>query len=64
MAGIYWHPDNHLKSKIEESLAMIGGENINWAELIANSEWLGKEFEEEINPAERNKYHFQNDDGD
>jgi len=64
MDGIYWHPDNRLKSKIEESLAMNGGGNINWAELIANSEWLRKEFEEEIDPAERELYHYQNDDGD
>jgi len=62
--GIYWDPGRRLRSGIERNLAMIAGRDINWAELIANSEWLGKEFEEEIDLAERDRFEDETLDGD
>ncbi len=51
--GIYWDPTGNIMKEIKRSLAMIEGRDINWAELIASGEWIGDEFEEEIDLAKR-----------
>jgi len=65
--GRYWDPDRRLRSEIQRSLAMIKGRDINWSEIIASGEWLGREFEEEIDLAEQDRiddlYLNNGDDG-
>ena len=53
--GQYWDPDNRLRSEIQTMLAMIGGRDTNLSQLVASGEWLGKEFEEEIDLAEQDR---------
>ncbi len=49
--GPYWDPGNYLRKEIQRSLAMIESKNIDWSQLIASGEQLGREFEEEIDAA-------------
>jgi len=51
--GVYWDPGLHLRKEIQRSLAMIESRDVNWTQLIASGEWLGKEFEEEIDESEK-----------
>lgn len=62
--GDFWDPTHRLTSKIDESLAMIEGKEMPWSELIANGEWLGKEFDEEIEEVKREKFDERHRDGD
>ena len=64
--GLYWDPNRRLRSAIRKSVAMIEGKDINWTELIASGEWLGREFEEEIDLASEDRIDEiqADDDGD
>lgn len=53
--GQFWDPGRDLRSAVQKNLAMISGKDINWPELIASAEGLGKKFEEEIELARRDK---------
>jgi tetratricopeptide (TPR) repeat protein len=43
--GQFWDPTRKIRSSIENDLAMIRGNEINWPVLIADGEWLGKEID-------------------
>jgi len=63
--GRFWDPARELRREIQRDRAMIGGKDINWKELIASGEWLGREFEEEIDRVTRDKKHdIMSNDGD
>ena len=61
----YWDPNRRLRSEIQKSLALIESREFTWAGLIAIGEWLGREFEEEIDLVEEDKIdEDRSDDGD
>lgn len=62
--GRYWDPGRRLRGAIQRDLKMIEGRDIDWPQLIGNAEWLGNEFEHEIDFAKRDKYLFEHDGGD
>jgi len=51
--GQYWDPGRDIRSAIQSDLAMIGGKDLDWQKLIANTEWLGIRMEEESDLARR-----------
>ncbi len=62
--AIFWDPGGYLRTEVQRSLAMIAGQDINGKELIASAEWLGHEFEAEVNRAYRDEFRDQYDDDD
>ncbi len=63
----FWDPGRELEREIKGILAMIGGRDVKWAELIARGERLGHEFEEEIDLVRRDQFDEEvreGDDGD
>ncbi len=61
--GRYWDPGRRLRNEIQRNLGMIQGRDINWAQLIASGDWLGKEFEMEVDFVKRDKYLYEHDGG-
>ncbi len=61
--GRYWDPGKRLRNEIQRNLGVIQGRDINWAQLIASGEWLGKEFEMEVDFVQRDKYLYEHDGG-
>ncbi|HKA34930.1 MAG TPA: tetratricopeptide repeat protein [Candidatus Binatia bacterium] len=60
-AGRYWDPRKEIRGEIRLQLATIGP-NVNWPRLIAGSEWVGRQMEEEIERArfdERQEYRLE-----
>jgi tetratricopeptide (TPR) repeat protein len=51
--GQFWDPGRDIRSAIQSDLAMIGGKDLDWQKLIANTEWLGIRMEEESDLARR-----------
>ena len=51
--GRYWDPGGDLMREIQRNLAMIEGRDINWVDIITSGDWLGKEFEEEIDESQK-----------
>lgn len=49
--GYYWDPSKKIRSEARKNIALIKGRDLNWKELIANVEWIGKEMELEIDRA-------------
>jgi len=49
--GYYWDPAKKIRSEARKNTALIKGLDVNWKELIANVEWIGKEMELEIDRA-------------
>jgi tetratricopeptide (TPR) repeat protein len=63
--GRFWDPGRALRSAIERDLAMISTEDTRWTELLASAEWVGKEFEEEIDRAKMDRlWDERKDSGD
>ena len=65
--GRFWDPSKRIRSEINVSLAMISSKDIDWPKLIADSEWIGKKMEEEIDFARIDKIdelYRNNGDGD
>ncbi len=63
--GRFWDPGRDLRSAIRKELTGMRGKEVNWTQLIANGEWLGRQFEEEITQAQRLKdLQTRIDDGD
>ncbi len=65
--GRFWDPARNIRSAIESDLAMIRTKEVDWAKLIANGEWLGKEIDEENDRArndETRERSRENDGGD
>jgi tetratricopeptide (TPR) repeat protein len=48
--GLYWDPRKEIRAEIAVDLAMISG-GADWPRLIASSEWVGRQMEEEIDRA-------------
>ncbi|MGE5820342.1 MAG: tetratricopeptide repeat protein [Deltaproteobacteria bacterium] len=53
--GAFYDTRREIRSSIEDNLAMISGKDVDLQRLIADSEWLGKRVEEEINWAQRDE---------
>jgi len=49
--GQFWDPTRNIRSSIENDLATIRSNEIDWPKLIADGEWLGKEIDEESDRA-------------
>ncbi len=62
--GRFWDPGKNLRKGIQTQLAMISGKDIDWAKLITGGEWLGWEFEEEIDRARFDQWNEQTKGGD
>jgi tetratricopeptide (TPR) repeat protein len=61
--GRFWDPGRQIRGQIQSDLAMISGKEINWPELIASGEQLGKKLEEEIDFVIRDRWKEQQDSG-
>lgn len=48
--GRFWDPRKEIRAEISVGLAMISG-TPDWPRLIASSEWVGRQMEEEIDRA-------------
>lgn len=53
--GRYWDPGRKIRSEIQRQLDLIEGRDFTWQELITSGEWLGREVENEIDEARREK---------
>lgn len=53
--GRYWDPGRKIRSEIQRQLDLIEGRDFIWEELITSAEWLGREIENEIDEARREK---------
>ena len=53
--GRYWDPTKKIRGESRRNLAMVKGREVNWKDLIENVEWIGKEIEQEIDLAARDK---------
>jgi tetratricopeptide (TPR) repeat protein len=51
--GQYWDPGRDIRSTIHSDLAMISGRDLDWQQLIADTEWLGIRMEQESDLARR-----------
>ena len=51
--GQFWDPGRDIRSAIQMQLAMIPGRDGDMPKIIAESEWLGKRMEEEVDRARR-----------
>lgn len=49
--GQFWDPGRPIRSEIQKNIAMLSAREVNWNELIAGGEWLGRELEQEIDKA-------------
>jgi tetratricopeptide (TPR) repeat protein len=45
--GQFWDPNREIRGEIQNNLTMISKREFDWDKLIANSEWIGNEVEEE-----------------
>lgn len=45
--GQFWDPNREIRDEIQNNLTMISKREFDWDKLIANSEWIGNEVEEE-----------------
>lgn len=48
--GIFWDTRKEIRAEIANDLAMIRG-GVDWPRLLASSEWVGRQMEEEIEHA-------------
>jgi hypothetical protein len=62
--GRFWDPEKRIRSEIEKSLAMISAKQVNWEQLTASGEWIGRTMEREIDEARRDEIYDQNRDSD
>jgi len=62
--GRFWDPEKKIRSEIENSLAMISAKQVNWEQLTASGEWIGRTMEREIDEARRDEIYDQNRDSD
>jgi len=62
--GRFWDPEKKIRSEIENSLAMISAKQVNWEQLTASGEWIGRTMEREIDEARLDEIHDQNKDSD
>jgi tetratricopeptide (TPR) repeat protein len=60
--GRFWDPSRRLRSQIQKDVAMISAKDVNWQTVVANGEWLGQQFEEEIEKVRRDKQRIRDND--
>lgn len=60
--GRFWDPSRRLRSRMTKLLETISGGDFAWSELLSEVEWLGKEFEEEIERSRRRELWHRDDD--
>ena len=53
--GRFWDPRGEIRSAIQTQLAMLRGKDIEWPQLLADGEWLGRRMEQEIDWAQRDQ---------
>ena len=53
--GQYWDPGGHLQRGIAETRGLLQAERIDWARVDENVQWLGVNFDEEIEEVRREK---------
>lgn len=52
---LYWDPDRRIRSEILKTLEMAGDRDVDAVRLCAAADWVGQEFEEEIERARRDE---------
>lgn len=57
----YWDPGSNIRSGIEQQLAMIDSKEVNWSDVIAGSERVGMELEDEARKVNEDKRREQRD---
>ena len=57
----YWDPGANIRSGIQQQLAMIDSKELNWNDLIAGSERVGMELEDEARKVNDDKRREQRD---
>lgn len=62
--GQYWDPNGQIRKAIENDLAMISIREFDWEKLIADAEWVGKQFEEESDRARGDETRARNRETD
>jgi len=62
--GQYWDPARAIRGQIQTDLAMISGRDLNWDKLISDGEWVGIQFEEEIDRARNDEARDRARDGE
>ncbi len=62
--GPFWDPGKNLRRQIQTDLAMLSDKEMSTPEFISSAEWLGKQFEEEIDRAKRDQWNQETRDGD
>ena len=60
--GRFWDPGRQLRSEIQRELGIIKGKEVNWSEIIAGAEYLGEQFEKEIDEAKRHRERTRDDE--
>jgi tetratricopeptide (TPR) repeat protein len=60
----FWDPGKQIRREVQKNLALLSGKEFNLSELIANTEWIGKAMEEEIDLSERQRRREERDDED
>lgn len=53
--GQFWDPGRPIRSEIQKNIVMLSAREVNWNELIAGGEWLGRELEREIDRARKDQ---------
>ena len=53
--GQYWDPSGNLQKAIADTRNLLPGDEINWHKVNKDVQWLGVNFEEEVQEVEREK---------
>ena len=62
--GLYWDPQREIRSELQAGLASLSGKELDWVNLLARGESVGKRMEEEIDRADRSERFFLGREGD
>ena len=62
--GRFWDPAREIRSAIQTDLVMVSGRDIDWPQLIAAGEWVGKRMEVENDRASRDETIDRNREND
>ena len=62
--GEFWDPQKEIRSELQTGLAGLSAKEVDWKNLIARGEKIGKRMEEEIDRAAERERFFRGRDGD
>ena len=62
--GQYWDPQREIRSELQAGLAGLSGKELDWSNLIARGEKIGRRMEEEIDRAAQAERFFRGRDSD